>query len=387
MEFKKDYIWRLLMEKVAGTISDEDDQWIKSELDRNPDAKQLWEDVRGKMNSDTAQSFLKKLDAHQSWLKIKPQIEPARVPAVRNMPIKKWVSIAAVLILFVSAGAYFFIKKPGLLAENKKSNKVFHKGSNSIELHLSGGKQINLSDSANRLINLGTAKLSTREKAMSFASDHNAIQEWSTLEVPAKLDYKVVLADGTEVWLNSASSLRFPFSFPGNTRDVYLQGEAFFKVAKNKEQPFIVHTGQTEVRVVGTSFNIHSYDLNHPITSLVEGTVMTKIKGDIKEMKLSPGFQAVFDSLKGFEIQAFKPLSVLSWMQGVYYFHNTPLRDIKQVLERWFDVEVVFDNPRLADLPVTGGIEKNKSLQIFLSSLEATAGIKAVVRQGVLHLK
>jgi len=110
-------------------------------------------------------------------------------------------------------------------------------------------------------------------------------------------------------------------------------------------------------------------------------------KGGGREMKLKPGYQAVYDASTGFAVQPFKAATVLSWMQGVYYFHNTPLRDIAEVLHRWFEVKIVFDNPELADLPVTGDIDKSKLLQIFLSSLQVTAGINAVLEQGVLHIK
>lgn len=383
MKPDNEHIRRLLIGKLAGTNSETDNQWIEQEIRHSRDTKELWEELCGTMHSRAGQSFLQNLDADRDWVKVEQKIKKA--PASRTI-IMRWAAVAAVFILCISLAIFFYSQKTGSLAKNDPKPSVEPK--RSIELHLANGRRIDLSDTTNRLVNLGAAQLNTSGSTTSLTSHDSREQEWTVLEVPARLDYKIVLTDGTEVWLNSASNLRFPLSFPGNTREVYLQGEAFFKVAKNQKQPFIVHTDQTEVKVLGTSFNVDSYDPEHAVTSLVEGAVLAregKEKG--RETTLKPGLQAVFSNAEGFKVQPFKSANVLSWMQGVYYFHDTPLRDISEVLHRWFEVKVVFDNPELADLPVTGDLEKTRPLQLFLSSLQATAGINAVLDQGVLHLK
>ncbi|MGY0036742.1 FecR family protein [Pedobacter sp. NJ-S-72] len=140
---------------------------------------------------------------------------------------------------------------------------------------MANGQHIDLSDTATHVINLPFAQIKKGDHGLRYKLDDHKIQEWSTLVVPVKLDYQITLSDGTRVWLNSASSLHFPFSFSGATREVYLTGEAFFKVAKNPDQPFIVHTNQTDVKVLGTEFNVNSYNSNITMTSLVEGSVKT----------------------------------------------------------------------------------------------------------------
>ncbi|WP_431198411.1 FecR family protein [Mucilaginibacter sp. P25] len=145
----------------------------------------------------------------------------------------------------------------------------------SIELRLANGEHINLSDTSKKVINMSFAHLKKGVNGLSYQVDNSKNEEWSTLLIPSKLNYRIVLSDGTQVWLNSVSSLRFPFSFLGKTREVYLTGEAFFKVAKNAAHPFIVHTGQTDVKVLGTEFNVNTYHADEIVTSLVEGSVST----------------------------------------------------------------------------------------------------------------
>jgi ferric-dicitrate binding protein FerR (iron transport regulator) len=384
MKPNNEHIRRLLVGKIAGTNSETENQWIEQEILHSRDTKELWQELCETMHSRNAQSFLQNLNAERDWVRVEREIKETRSARMRT--IIKWSSVAAVFILGVSLVAYLYSDRQGSLAKNDPSPSVETR--RAIELQLANGRRINLSDTTHRLIDLGDVKLNTSESTTSLTSHNDKEQEWSVLEVPAKLDYKIVLTDGTEVWLNSASNLRFPMSFPGNTREVYLHGEAFFKVAKNQKQPFVVHTGQTEIKVLGTSFNVDAYDTVHTVTSLVEGAVLTREgKERGRTTTLKPGLQAVYSDAEGFKIQPFKAANVLSWMQGVYYFHDTPLQDIAEVLHRWFEVKVVFDNPELADLPVTGDLEKGRPLQLFLSSLQTTAGINAVLEQGVLHLK
>jgi ferric-dicitrate binding protein FerR (iron transport regulator) len=194
------------------------------------------------------------------------------------------------------------------------------------------------------------------------------------------------LSDGSEVWLNSSSSLRFPLHFSDSVREVFLQGEAFFKVAKNAKQPFVVHSPGAAIHVLGTSFNVHAYHSRQAIVSLVEGSVKTSSKAHSVETTLKPGLEAVIDSTQHTRVRSFKQATTLSWMKGMYYFHDKPLAEIGEVLQRWFGLTMVFGDPSLARLPVTGAIEKDQPLTDFLSSLQTTAGIKAEIRQNQLHL-
>jgi ferric-dicitrate binding protein FerR (iron transport regulator) len=200
------------------------------------------------------------------------------------------------------------------------------------------------------------------------------------------MDYKLMLADGTEVWLNATSKLRFPFNFTGDKREVYLEGEAFFNVAKNAAQPFIVHTEKTDIQVLGTTFNVSAYKNGINSTSLVSGAVATKT--GTSTVTLKPGQEAILDNNDKVNIRKFDEDEVLAWMRGIYIFHNTSLKEIGSVIDRWYGVKVVFDSPAIADKRFTGGLEKIHKLDYFLETLKIVGNIEHEYdKNGVLHLK
>jgi len=169
------------------------------------------------------------------------------------------------------------------------------------------------------------------------------------------------------------SRFQFPFSFTGSKREVFLTGgKAYFKVSKNSAHPFIVHTLWSTVAVLGTAFNINDYETNK-VVSLAEGAVMVTTSDSTNKALLKPGKEAVLSSGK-IKVQGFDEEETLSWMKGEYYFHHATLADISPTLERWFDVQFIFDQPSLANTAVTGMVAKNK-LPEFLQDLQTTTHI------------
>lgn len=233
---------------------------------------------------------------------------------------------------------------------------------------------------------LGGATIQINEEELACASSAAATQQWSTLAVPSTFNYKIRLSDGTQVWLNAETKLRFPFTFPHQTREVYVDGEAFFKVAKKQHQPFIVHTPQTDVLVTGTQFNVNTYNRNAIQTSLVEGAVIAKSAGN-RQVHLKPGFEVVYDAQKGFRTAAFDEADVLSWMKGVYYFHNTPLVELAKVLSRWYGIEVHFENAALQNKTFSGELVKQQPLQVFFDHLQLSADVRSLRKDQVVYLK
>lgn len=379
MEYSYTYIHGLLIEKVSGTISETDNHFVEKLIQEDPFWKAAWEDIK---HDNRTYQFINNIDTEQAWKQISRKLiyRSGSNEININKFYNKWARIAAVFILII-ASAYFVLKNKSKQTDNIVSVKHI---SRKIELELANGKKIDLS--TDRVINVGDAHLSSDHHKLSYKKPATGKEEWSTLTVAPTLDYKVVLADGTEVWLNAASTLRFPFNFPGKYREVYLTGEGYFQVVKNKKQPFIVHTEQNTIQVTGTSFNVNTYTINETVTSLVEGSVIAKgTTGD--NIILKPGYQSVFRNGKGFAHEQFDQSTVLSWMKGVNYFYNTRLIDIAQVIPRWFEVKVVFDNPAIAGQTFTGAIVKDKPLSVFLANLKTSAGIEATMNNGVVHLK
>ncbi|MFC0515519.1 FecR family protein [Mucilaginibacter angelicae] len=381
MTYNKAYFQELIIEQIAGTISEEESHLLNEAIQNDSQVKQLWDEMQQTLNSHKAQTFFNNIDENKAWDKIEPEIKRIKSINPRRKDVWKWLSVAALLCIAFTVG-YFWRQIP---VNNSVVAKKDFKAP-AIELRMANGQQIDLSDTSKKVINIPFAHLNKGANGLSYQVDNNKSEEWSTLVIPSKLNYQIVLSDGTQVWLNSVSSLRFPFSFLGKTREVYLTGEAFFKVAKNAAHPFIVHTGQTDVKVLGTEFNVNTYQANETVTSLVEGSVSTNGR-DKQKMLLQPGYQAVYKSGSGFRAQPFDPTVELAWMNDIYYFHDTKLHDISDVLLRWFDVKVVFDDPAKADEAISGAIQKNKPIDVFIQNIKASAGVTAVLKEGVLHIR
>lgn len=380
MTYNKTYIQELIIDKIAGAISEEDDHILQQAIRADPKVAKLWMEMQDTLTSDKAKFFFDNIDENAAWDKIEPQIEQVKAIQSKQKGFIKWMSVAALLCVTLSA-VYYWQAKPVTNSVAVKQTKK-----PSIELRMANGQQIDLSDTAKSVINTPFANIKKGANGLSYTLGDDKAQTWNTLIVPAELDYQIALSDGTQVWLNSASSLRFPFSFTGANREVYLTGEAFFKVAKNAAHPFIVHTDQTNVQVLGTEFNVNSYHPNMTTTSLVEGSVSTSGQHNEK-LLLKPGYQAVYTPVTGFLRQPFDAGTELAWMHGQYYFHNQKLRDISEVLQRWFNLKVVFDDAGRAENTFSGAIEKNKPVQVFIQNLKSSAGVDAIIKDNVLHIK
>ena len=191
---------------------------------------------------------------------------------------------------------------------------------------------------------------------------------FNTITIPRSGEYKLVLSDGTKVWLNSDSKLEFPNTFVGDERRVKLAGEAYFEVAKNKAKPFRVEVDRVEVVVLGTSFNIHAYD-EAVKTTLVEGAVKLNVAG--KAYSLSPGFEANVDQ-GGVKIVKSDVYEQIAWKDGRFVFREKRLEEVMSILSRWYDFEIFYQNAAVKDLHFTGNIPRHATINEVLKFLERT---------------
>ena len=192
-----------------------------------------------------------------------------------------------------------------------------------------------------------------------------------TVTVPAGQRANVILADGTSVWLNAGTTLTYPSIFDGDRREVTLDGEAYFDVTHNEEQPFRVRTHQMDIEVLGTEFNVEAYaDLNRFETSLIRGCVkVSSADNPSQHIILAPNQRTrvedgrlVVDNIKDFD--------VYRWREGLYCFHEKPLADIMKDLEKYFDLDIKLENPDLADIVLTGKFRIPEGLDYILRVLQ-----------------
>ncbi|HJF71629.1 MAG TPA: DUF4974 domain-containing protein [Butyricimonas virosa] len=199
------------------------------------------------------------------------------------------------------------------------------------------------------------------------------------LIIPKGGEYQVVLADGTKVWLNSASRLIYPQAFMGKERRVVLSGEAFFDVAHDAERPFIVETSRMNVKVLGTRFNVNDYADNEEVsTTLVNGSVEI-VSGDQRAFRLVPGEQA-YGKENELEKREVNVRLYSSWIDGKFLFNNTELEEIAKQISRWYDVEIFFSSESVKKVRFTGAIVKFKPLDDLVRMIESTSQVRFSVK-------
>lgn len=243
-------------------------------------------------------------------------------------------------------------------------------GSNKAVLTLASGKQIILDSSKGNIVQQGNLKVIDLGGKLDYEGKSSVV-EYHTLSTPRGGQYKLVLSDGTNVWLNAASSITFPTAFTGKERNVSITGEAYFEVAHNTKQPFHVQVNAMNVEVLGTHFDINGYtDEPYVKTTLLEGSIKINIKSG-ETVLLKPRQQARVNQLKEepITITTSNVDEVMAWKNGRFSYNNTDLKTIMRQIMRWYDVDVEYK----ANLPVryfTADISRNKNLSAILKILE-----------------
>lgn len=202
----------------------------------------------------------------------------------------------------------------------------------------------------------------------------NSSAEIKEIVVPKGQTSQVFLADGTRIWLNSDTKMEVPATFTGKTREVSLQGEAFFDVAKDKKHPFIVKTKKQTIEVLGTSFNLRAYNGENIQTTLNEGRI--KLNSEKGEVILAPNQQSILDMATGkLAVKKVNTNFYDSWKEGRYEFVNENLFEVFKLVERWYDVEISYNSSDFKDMYFSGVIRRNKSALHFLQLLDLSVSI------------
>jgi transmembrane sensor len=406
MSYNEEHIFQLILEKLSGDISDEDNQYLEQAAREDPNVRRCLEELEGARDV-AGPDFMNDLHNERAWSSVlsllhadqekKSDLSAAasgkETVVVRSHDISpakslrgKWWLAAAVTLLIVAGGYWLLGGRPA--ATNDIDLAVHTDGIpvwGDMKLLLDNGDTIALSGNADQDIHTNAALLHPGTGLLSFTAGQLR-KGWNTLFVPTGKDYKVVLSDGSIVHLNAFSSLRFPFSFDGKTREVYLDGEAYFDIATNASQPFIVHTAETSVKVLGTSFNVNAYSDSLVVTSLVAGSVMTNAR-ESESVILKPGMESIYRKGYSQQLSNFDETVTLAWRKGEYAYYNKPLGTLDAVLFHWYGKQLLFEDPLLANKMLTGVIERNQPLTEFLESLDKTSGITYRITDDKIYLR
>ena len=267
--------------------------------------------------------------------------------AVRHERLWPRIAAAASIVVLMAAGLFYYQYRQSRQQANLIVQQDIGPGGNKAYLTLADGKKISLSDAANGAIGgqagITITKTADGQLIYSVSDDKpkgTATTVYNTIETPKGGQYRVQLPDGTAVWLNAQSSLRFPTSFELlDERRVELSGEGYFQVAKDKAHPFIVKSSGQIVKVLGTHFNISSYaDESAVKTTLLEGSV--QLNGQVM---LKPGEQAVTPASGKIRINQVDVNEAVAWKNGKFNFADENIESIMRKLQRWYNVEVSYE--------------------------------------------
>lgn len=316
--------------------------------------------------------------------KIATESETTTPSKVVSMPRNRWW-LAAASILLLCSGWYFFYNSESETKASIKSDQFAKKmeivpGGNRATLTLGDGTTIILDSAVNgNLASQGAIKVIKIDGQLSYSPASEDGKEeilFNTISTPRGGQYQIILADGSKVWLNAASTLRFPTSFIGSERLVSLTGEGYFEVAENKAKPFKVQLAdQSVVEVLGTHFNVMSYSDEERISAtLLEGRIKMESKKTNTRMTLMPGQQALLNENGTLQLNPSPNLeAVMAWKNEKFVFENFGLKQIMRQLERWYDIQVTF-NTLASSEEYTGIISRKANIIEILKMLESTGG-------------
>ena len=284
---------------------------------------------------------------------------------------------AAVLVVMAGAGlAAWRLAGPVAGEMGEMTMAVIEPGKARAELILPRGERVVLGEERTDTLVEG---VDLRGDTLSYRSVADEAVEMHTLRIPRGGEYALELADGTTVHLNAETELRYPSRFTGDERRVWLKGEAYFEVTREKSMPFVVETGEMDVRVLGTEFDVRAYEgEDRTLATLVEGRVSVDAGGGRRELK--PGQQAVFDRDKErVEVRMVDVEEYVGWKNGRLVFDNRPLEFILDELGRWYSFEVFYAREELKDIPFSLNIEKHDDFAKVLRLVERTGKVKFTV--------
>lgn len=378
---------KLLEKFLDETITSEELGVFLQEIKNEANQKMLNEVLVAKLENKACSGFADKdgiEEMFQTVLKIVDEHKKAETLMITMPPRKKYFSLlqitaAAVVIGVIATSIYFlyFSKTNHQIASTKTtvaSNKDIQPGGNKAILTLADGTTIVLDSAKDGPLsqqgNTKVIKLNNGQLAYHSSGAANTKAVYNTISTPKGGTYQVILPDETKVWLNAASSLRFPTAFSGKERNVEITGEAYFEVTKNKEMPFIVTLNDMSVEVLGTHFNVMAYNDEKAIkTTLLEGAV--KVTKNNNSILLKPSQQASLNKTNN-DLHVTDDIDInqeTAWVHGMFQFNDVDLPTILRQLSRWYDVDVSFSNTVPSD-HFTGKVSRNASLSNVLKILE-----------------
>lgn len=374
---KEEHIARLIFLHIQGMTDNVQEKELNEWRSVSPRHEELFQRMLSSEHVEKSISRFVKTEEEEErgWWQLQQRARSGR--SVRKI---KWFPYAAAIVLILSVGGVFYFsgdkEQTEILPIAK--NEVQVPGSRAV-LILPDGRKVDLENEVLRSDLAQSDSLllvSARSLKYRDIDSPDTTEIFHTLEIPRGGEYLLTLSDGTMIYLNSESTLSFPVKFQGKERKVYLTGEAYFKVAKNTEHPFVVTAGELEVLVTGTTFGVRAYKDEKDIqTTLESGQVTVRVEG--KSVKLVPNKQVLFNkSTMGLEVRDVDVDLYLAWADGRLVYDNCPLEKILTDLGRWYNIDVFYSRDELRSYQFSLNMKKHEEFTQVLELIGKTGEVQ-----------
>jgi ferric-dicitrate binding protein FerR (iron transport regulator) len=378
--------------EIAGLIAKEktvalsalENETLQKWLAENESNKLIYKKLQDGENLINEINELKKFDAKIAFKKIEQIISTERKQPKIFRFVPNYIKYAAAVAALIVCSYLIFTKvnKPetshfsaSTIMPGKQKAILITANNQKIVLDSSADKQI-IKDELAAIIQSGSTLSYNKNDSVDNSKN---VTEYNTLITPRGGEYTLVLSDGTEVILNSGSTLKYPVVFNDNTREVNLEGEAFFKVAKSQTTPFIVKTNDENVTVYGTVFNVSAYSNENMVkTTLVEGSVGVSLNNKAEpSVKIKPGQQHSYDKSTGnTETKEVNTEQFIAWTKGMFVFENEPIENILKVMARWYNFDYEFKSDNLKKQRFTLSLGRYDNVSKILDMMSISSNLK-----------
>ena len=364
--------FEIIWKKINHTLTEKEETFLSQWLNESPEHPRYLENAINYYTKGSAFSENKE-ETEKVWKTfINKELKGKHNNSTRIIS----VAAAAITIFLVSTFLFSTIKiKFSPIVVNKA--EIIKPGTNQATLILDNGSVYDLAASKNLILMDGSAEIKSEGTKLQYTEKavKNKEVKYNTLNIPRGGEFFLELSDGTKVWLNSETVLRYPVSFTGKERKVELIGEAFFQVARNEKVPFLVESGEQTLKVLGTEFNISCYKENTNIyTTLVSGSIEVSIKNNQETKQLlTPNEQSSVRKTEGkIYKQTVDPYLYVAWKEGRFVFEDQKLDEIMQTLSKWYNVEVVFERDDMRNIRFTGNLPRYSDFNEVLKKMGKT---------------
>ena len=287
-----------------------------------------------------------------------------------------WTSSVAAALIFIIT--FISLNK----TKNFSNTSEIRPGTEKAVITLANGKSVIIDSNTCQLNDKDGVNIKVVNGILNYVNvKSNKKLLYNIISTPRGGEFKITLSDGTKVWVNSESKLKYPINFLGSKRKIFLTGEAYFEVSKDENRPFIVSTDKGDIRVLGTKFNIKNYkDEDMFYATLAEGSISYFSNKNKNQFLLKPGEQIKEQSNGTTSLQIVNVNNIISWKDGFYYFDNITLEEMMNTLSRWYDINVFYENSYLKNLHFTGDLKRYNNIQVFLEFLEEGGDVKFKIK-------